>query len=497
MTRRTLDSLGWASSGAAAQTILQIGVLLALARLLSPDDFGVVGAATLVLGFTQIFWQLGVGPALIQRPTITREHIETAFTSSIILGLVFATGVFLAAPSISSFFGMERLTSVLRATTIVYVLGGLILVAESLLRRELRFKQVAIVQLSAYVAYGIVSIVFAILGAEVWALVAGYLAQAITEAVLVLKLSPHPKRLHLHRSVLRELLSFGSGVTAAQIANYVALQGDNFVVGKTLGAAPLGVYGRAYSLMTMPANLFSSAVDTVLFPAMAKVQNEPERLATAFRRSMAITALIGLPVSSLTFILAPEVVRVLLGDQWTGVIPLLQILAFGVFLRTGYKLGASVARAKGFVHRIAWRQGVYAVAVIAGSWIGSALFGLSGVAYAVLLALVLIFGLLTWLGLSATGLTLRSLVAVHIPPLLLASAVLVVAYLGARSMRSLDAPDIVTLVSVTAVSLGVAGALARWMPSTFLGEDGLWGVRTIGAYILGRLPGRRGKKAVS
>jgi len=497
MTRRTLDSLAWASSGAIIQTFLQIGVLLVLARLLTPQDFGVIGAATLVLGFTQVFWQLGVGPALIQRPAITREHMETAFTTSIILGLVFATGIFFASPAISDFFGMPRLLSVLRATTVVYLLGGISLVAESLLRRELRFKQVALIQLAAYVGYGVVSIALAILGAGVWALVGGHLTRATIETGLVLKNSPHPKRIFVHRSVLRELLSFGSGVTAAQIANYCALQGDNFVVGRMLGAGPLGVYGRAYNLMAMPANLFGSAVDTVLFPAMAKVQDEPTRFAAAFRRSMAVTALIGLPISALTFVLAPEIVQVVLGSQWTGAESALRILALGIFFRTGYKLGGSVARAKGLVHRIAWRQGVYAVTVVAGAWIGASTLELRGVAYAVLISLAVIFALLTQLALKASGLSVGSLIKANLPILLFTAVVLGVAYASAEVVRMVETPEILVLVSVTAVSVGIAAALGKWMPGLFLGEDGLWGLRTINSYAKQKLSARRGKKVTT
>ncbi|MGH2753433.1 MAG: lipopolysaccharide biosynthesis protein, partial [Actinomycetota bacterium] len=446
MTRRTLDSLAWSSSGALVQTVLQFGVLLVLARLLTPADFGVVGAATLVLGFSQVFWQLGVGPAIIQRPTIAREHVETAFTSSVVLGLVFATGMFFLAPVIAEFFRIPRLTSVLRVSTAIYLVRGGILVAESLLRRELHFKQIAIIQFSAYVAYGVVSITAAALGAGVWALVTGYIAQSLTEAILVLKSQPHSKRLHVHRSALREMLSFGSGITAAQIANYCALQGDNFVVGRLLGARSLGIYGRSYNLMAMPANLFASAVDTVLFPAMSRVQSEPQRLAAAFRRAVALTALVALPLSAITYVLAPEVVDVLLGEQWGGVVPVLRILALGIFFRTAYKLGASVARAKGKVHQIAWRQGAYGATVIGGAWIAGSAFGLRGVAWAVLASLGLIFVLLMHLALRVTGVSARDLLGLHLPPLVLSALILGVSQGAATLARSAEVPSFLILV---------------------------------------------------
>ena len=390
---------------------------------------------------------------------------------------------------IATFFDMPQLTSVLRVTTIVYLLGGLIVVAESLLRRELRFKLVSVIQLSTYAAFGIVSVVAAALNAGVWALVAGYMARSVVEALLVLECQPHSKRLRLDRTALRDLLSFGGGTTASQIANYCALQGDNFVVGRLLGASSLGIYGRSYSLMAMPANLVGSTADTVLFPAMAKVQDDPERLATAFCRSMAMTALIGLPVSALTFVLAPEIVSVVLGDQWNNVTSVLRILSLGVFFRMGYKFGGSVARARGRVFQIAWRQCVYAAAVVGGAWLGAWLLDLRGVAYAVLVALVLIFVLLMDLALRVTRVSCGALVRLHVPPLLLACVIFMVAEFTAWALRQLGAPDLVTLIVVSGASLLVATGAARLLPAVFLGDEGVSGVQTMGKFFAERCLG--------
>lgn len=491
MTDLTMDSLAWASFGAVGQVLLQVGVLLVLARLLTPEDFGVVALATLILGFTTFFWKLGVGPALVQRPMITTAHVETAFTCSLLLGATFMAGVLLSAPMIGRFFDAPRLIPVLRVTTIVYLLGGSIVVAESLLQRHMRFKLIAVIQLASYFMYGLVSIVAAVAGAHVWALVLGLVAQSATEAVLVLKSQPHTKRLRLQRRAFGQLLSFGGGNTIGEIANYCALQGDNFVTGRLLGTSALGLYGRAYNLMAMPANLFASAVDTVLFPAMARVQSEPARVAVAFRRSMAMTALIALPGSALTFVLAPEAVAVLLGDQWTPVVPILRILALGVFFRTGYKLAASVARAHGKVYQMAWRQAVYAILVVAGSWAGAHAYGIRGVAFAVLVALAVTFALFTSIALHLTNQSIFALMRVLVAPTWLALLTLAAAQSLALLLRGADSPPLLTSIGVLAATLSLVTLAARTWPNVFLGDEGRWGMRTLWTFTLGKLGKRQ------
>lgn len=479
LTRRALGGVAWAAWGKGATAASQLLVLAVLARLLAPADFGVVSAAMIVISFSGIFSKLGVGPALVQRPELEGRHLETAVTISILFGIVVGGCVALLAPLAAAFFRMPEVGSVLRVLAWLFPLHGITVVAESMALRGLQFRWLAKVDVLSFVCgYGLVGIACALAGFGVWALVAGQAAQSVLKTVALLRISPLPRRLALDRGAFNELMYFGGGFTVAKIANHIALDADNLVVGRWLGPAALGIYGRAYQLMAMPAKLFGNAVDDVLFPVLARIQNESERLAVAYRRGVALIALVMLPASIVLLILAPELVHLILGPNWGDVVGPFQVLAAGMLLRTSYKMSDSIARSTGAVYRRAWRQFVYAACVLLGAWVGKG-WGVTGVAVGVLGALAVNFLLMAHLSLAMARMTWWSFVAAHLPACFLGISSGGLAWAAATVMRGYGAPPLV-VVGVAAVGavLGVA-AIVFWSPRTILGEDGLWFLRTL------------------
>lgn len=486
LAHRTFAGFFWSLSGTGGQALLQVLVLAVLARLLTPADFGLVAVAIIVVNFTTTFSELGVGPAIVQRPRLEPRHERVGFTLTLLFGLVAFGAVQLAAPAISGLFRMEALTPVLRLVAVVFLLRSVAVIAEKLLQRELRFRVIAAVQVGSYaVGFGVVGVLLALLGFGVWALAFAYLVQATVAAALLLLVRPHPKRPSLERAAALELLTFGGGFTLARVFNQIALEGDNFVVGRWLGAAALGLYGRAYQLMTMPASLFGAALDKVLFPAMARLQHRRDLLATVYRRGVALIALLTLPASAVLFLVAPEFIAVLLGPGWEAVVPPFRVLVLGMLFRTSYKMSDSLARATGAVYRRAWRQGVYAAAVVAGAWIGRG-WGLTGVTVGVLVALSINFTLMAQLSLTLTDLRARDLVAVHLRALLPTVVLALAGGAAAALLRDAGAAPLLVLVGTGASALGAGLALLWAAPATTLGEDGLWTVRRLGAYLPAR-----------
>jgi PST family polysaccharide transporter len=474
MTHRTMSGMFWLLSGSGVQAVLRVAVIVVMARLLGPADFGLVAGALVLIDFVEVFSDLGVGLVIVQRHELEERHIRTGFTLSALLGLAFGAGLWLAAPAAAGLMRMEGLAPVLRVMALVFPVDSLSLVASALLQRDLQFRALARISVFAYAfGYGVVGISLALAGLGVWALVGAYLAQTLFVSVALLVVRPHPKRLCFDPRTLREMTYTGAGFSAAQVFNYVALKGDNAVVGRWLGAGALGVYTRAYGLMTMSVTIFGSAFDRVMFASLAKVQHERERLALALRRGVALITLVVLPSSALAFLLAPELIAVLLGPRWTEVVVPFQILAVGMLFRTGYKVSASVARAAGAVYRSAWRQGVYAVLVVAGALIGQ-YRGVPGVAAGVLVALAVFFALMAQLSVRLTSITWREYFAAHAPAACLMLLVGAEVWGVAAALRSFGAPAF----AVLAASLGVAGltflALLRLRPRLALGEDGLW-----------------------
>jgi O-antigen/teichoic acid export membrane protein len=478
LTRRTLSGLLWMGSGKAAFTLLQLGVLGVLGRLVTPADFGVVSAALVVIGLSTIVSQLGLGPAIIQRPQLEPRHLSTGFTTSLVMGFVVGGVIWLAAPLAGQFMRMEGVTPVLRALAWVFPLNAIGSVSSSLLYRDLAFSWLAKLDVISYgLGYGAVGVVTALLGWGVWALVAGQIAQALVKSAVLLARSPPPRKLSIEPQAFKDLAYFGGGFSVARLANYAAVYGDNVVTGRFLGPAALGYYGRAYSLMSAPAYAFGTVLDAVLFPAMAKVQDDPPRLAVAYRRGVALIALVVLPISATLILLAPEVIRVALGPQWTSAVVPFQILGIGMLFRTSYKMSDSIARSTGAVYRRAWRQIMYAGLVVVGSWIGQH-WGIVGVSWGALAALTINFIIMAALSLDVAQLTWGDFWRAHQPAVVLSLVSFPPVWAMTAAARALHLPSVVVL-SLAALVLLCACCLSAWsVPAVFLGSDGRWMLAT-------------------
>lgn len=477
---RTLTGALWTSAGESAGFVLHWAVFVVMARLLNAEDFGVFALALVVVGLGRLFGEMGLGPSIVQRNVLEEAHIRTAFTISVLLSVSVAAVVVLSAPFTASLLGTSELVPVIRVLATLFLLRGIGLTAGSLLQRDMQFPVLARADLISYfIGYGIVGIGLAFAGFGYWALVWAAIIQTLLENLQYFLLRPHPRRPTVERWALWDLLSYGAGASMGRLGNYLALKGDYIVTGRLLGVGPLGIYSRAYGLMSLPVGIYQNVASKALFSAVARVQGDRSRLATAHRRAAAATALLLLPTGVALSILAPEVVGVVLGGKWSEVVAPFQFMALGLFFRSGYNVGAAVSKGAGAVHRLAVRQWIYPVLIVVAAWLGAAR-GVTGIAGAVLVAIVLHFLMVTQLSLRCSSLTWKEFLVAHMPALTLA-ALLGASTWGVREvLESLHATDFVVLAG----SLGAEGVLAlilmRLFPRFVLGRDGIWFVNQIG-----------------
>lgn len=480
----------WTASSNGLNAVLKIVVLIVLARLLSPADFGIVSAALIVIGFSAIFSQLGLGPALVQRTQLEPRHISTAFAASVIIGLLLAGVIWVTAPDIARFFHMENSVDVLRALAWIFPIKGLSGVAECLVQRDLKFRWLATRDVLSYgLGYGLVGIALAWAGWGVWSLVIAQMTQTVLNTAILLAVRPPALRPLPSWRAFVELMNFGAGFTAARVANFMANQGDNLVVGRVLGPQALGIYTRAYQLMAVPTTLFGDVLDRVLFPTMAKVQNDPPRLAAAYLQAVASIALVMLPIGVVMTVLAPEVVVTLLGPKWVDVIPPFQVFAIGLLFRTSYKMSDSISRATGAVYRRAWRQAIYASLVFVGAWVGSR-WGVTGVSIGVLASLLINFFLMADLSLTVAHTTWRRFIEAHVPAILTAMLAGGTTWLSITLLRQSEAGPTLRLLGALLATTGAMG-LALWtIPRPLLGPYGMRMLSLLGSFLPRRVSGR-------
>ena len=462
LRHRTIKGLSWRLVSTVGNFVSNFAIGVVLARLLPPEDFGLVGLALVVVGFGKLFADLGLGPALIQRQHLTHRHIRVGFTLSVLMGLVLTVVVHVTAPWAAAFMKDARLTDILQVLAFTFLFSSLRIVSVALMSRQLDFRRIMIAELVSYgIGYGGVAIVLALLDFGVWSLVYGSLIQNALELVLAYGMVRHTLKPLFAPREAKELASFGAGISLASIVNYAALQGDYIVIGRVLGPGPLGLYTRAYNLMKLPLNYFVKVLSTVLFPAASKIQHEAGRFQRVYLTSLTFTNFASIPCLLFVVILAREIVIGIYGPAWAGAVVPLQVLAlFGIF-RASYNNAGAFLRAKGSVYKILLSQVIYCAGVIGGSWAAALWMGINGVALAVGLAILVMWLLITHFSNRATGTSLRDFWKVHVPGLVIAlpvgAACLSVKLLVGQLTTS---PLLILLASALAGAVAAVAALA-------------------------------------
>ncbi len=465
LTDSVISSVAWRFGSVIAIAGTQFFVSIVLARLIPPSQFGLMAFATVFTGLGMLFTELGVGASVVQRKDLAPGHVRVAWTISLFLGLALALILNLIAGFIPSIAGAPSPRPILRALSVGFFFSGMTVVSSALLRRRLAFRQLFMIDTASYLfGYVAVTLPLAFAGFDVWALVAGYLSSGLLTAVLTYARVRHPLRLGFKRREARELVGFGTGATISGLLNFLALNMDYFIVGRTLGAAPLGLYQKGYYLMALPLRYVARILSNVLFPAYSRMQQDRRALARSYLISMNVVFLVTLPAMMLTLVNATDIVSGLYGERWIGTAPVLRVLAvFGV-LRAMYHMGGTIAQATGRVYAEARREALYAALVVAGALVGSR-YGIVGVAWGVGLAILGMNVAMAQLVVSITSISWRRLGQAHLAGLVLGVIVLVIALVARRLLLPLELPDLMLSVADGVVASVPALICYRYLPA--------------------------------
>jgi len=385
LSAKTVSGATWSAVARAGQQGVSLLSTAILARLLPPSAYGLLGMATVVIGFIEIFKDLGTSSALIQRQELTHELTSSVFWANILLG-VLATGVSVGiAPWVAIFYREPQVTPVMAVLSISFVISSLSIVQGVLLTREMAFNKLARIELTATAVAAIVGISMAASGAGVWSLVALSLTSTIAGTILLWTALPWRPRRHLDWGELRSISAYSLNLSGFNIVNYFARNADNLLIGRYLGATALGYYSLAYRLMLYPLQNVSWVLGRVLFPAFAQIQHDNPRFRQAYLRVCAIIAAITFPLMLGMLVTAEPLVAAVLGSKWMPIVPLLMILALvGALQSVGTTVG-HIYMAKG---RTDWmfRWGLGAGALAVASFVAGLPWGITGVATAYAIA---------------------------------------------------------------------------------------------------------------
>ncbi len=392
LARATARAVAWNYLAWFLSKVLVLGTTAVLARLLTPDDFGIVGFATVAVAYLAVFRDLGLGGALIQRRDDVDEAADTVFTINLVLGAVLTAFAALAAPWIAGYFGEPRVTGLLRVLGLSFFVQSLGTTHLTLLQRDLAFRAKLIPDVGQAAVRMAVSIGTALAGWDVWALVAGQLAGVTASSVLAWVVIPWRPRLRPARRLVGPLSRFGAPLLGVDVIHTVVGNLDYVVVGKVLGAGALGLYTLAYRLPELLLLSVVGVLSKVFFPALATVQHDVERLRSGFFASIRYVQMFVVPVGLGLAVAAEPIVLVILGTEWLDAVPVVRVLAV-------FALVSSSMVADGDVYKAMGRPGILTrIAVLKLALLMPALsigvqHGLVGVALAHLVTAALVKGL--------------------------------------------------------------------------------------------------------
>jgi PST family polysaccharide transporter len=388
LRRKTITGVVWAGIGQFGSQAIHYVVLLVLAWLLSPEDFGLLGMAMVFILFIPPVGDLGLAAAIVQKKETRETALSTAFWANLVLSLLLAALTYVSAELIASFLGDVSAAPLLRVLSIIFPISALAIVPTALLVKELKFQQVTVRQFVGQIAFGVVGLVLAALGAGVWSLVGAAIAERLANTVTLWMLVTWRPRFAFSLPALRQLLSFGFYAMAASVFAKSIANIDYFVVGRWLGTEALGYYTLAFQLAVIPQRRLIGVLRRVAFPAFSLVQDDLERLKRGFLEGIQHLSVVLVLVGLLLAALGPWFIAAVYGPKWLPSARPLQVLAIaGIFY--GFDIAESfyfaAGRPKIRIGVIGLRLALFVIFVIA---FGLSL-GITGVAISLTLAVVL------------------------------------------------------------------------------------------------------------
>ncbi len=448
---------GAAATGAslAMRISLQLVSVVILARLLGPSQYGLVAMVVAVVGVADTVRDFGLSSAAIQAPELSTAQRSNLFWVNTGIGLALATVIFALASPIAAFYHEPRLVGITRVLATMFLLDGMMTQYRASLLRAMRFRVIAFADALAPMVALVGAIVLALLGAGYWALVSQQIVSSVVALLVVVWAGRWLPGRWRRGEPMRPFFRFGGHLLGSQIIGYVANNVDSLTIGHRFGAAPLGTYNRAFQLLMNPLNQVRSPSTTVALPVLSRATegDEFDRIVKRGQLVLAYPVALGL---ALVIGTARPLVDVLLGDQWTAVPPILQLLAVAGVLQTLAYVGYWVYLARGLTRQLMYYTLVTSAIKVTCILVGS-IWGVIGVAWGYMLAPAIAWPISLWWLSRITRLPVRDLLIGALRSIAIGAVVATSAF--AASQATAEARPVVSLLAGIAAGLAAAGVL--------------------------------------
>lgn len=316
-----------------------------LARLITPDEFGIVAIATVIISFFNIFSDLGIAPAIIQNKELSEKDLHHIFTFTIWLGIGISFLFFLSSWPISWFYKQHTLLTICQLLSVNLLFAAINIVPNALLYKGKEFKFIAYRSLVVQTIGGCIAIIAALSGAGIYALIINPILSSILLFIISFQKKPQKICRGLGLQAMRKIFSFSLYQFLFNIINYFSRNLDKLLIGKYMNMAELGYYEKSYRLMMLPLQNITHVISPVMHPVFSNFQNDLKKLSTSYEKVIRFLAFIGFPLSVLLWFCAREITLIIFGAQWEPSVPVFQILSMSVGIQIILSTSGSIFQA--------------------------------------------------------------------------------------------------------------------------------------------------------
>lgn len=373
-----------------ASIAIQLASTVILARLLTPDDYGIIAMVQAVTAFAGLLRDLGLSTAAIQKENLTDAQQSNLFWINVAVGLTLTVGLAAGSPLVARFYHKPAVLWVTVALSTSFLIDSLAAQSNALLIRNLWFGRQAAARISGALVTLSTSIILALYGLGYWALVWGPIAGALATTFLLFFLSPFRPGLPGRGTGVGDMLRFGAHITAFDFVNYFQRNLDNILIGRFWGSESLGFYSRAYALLLFPINKLRGPINAVAFPALSRLQNQPEDFRAYYLRVTSLLALLSMPLTAFFFVASKPIIEIVLGSKWLAVAPIFSWLALAAFHQPASGFVGSLLLSLGRGRRY-FQCGLFNAAVLSACFVIGLPWGAKGVAMAYAIGNYVIF----------------------------------------------------------------------------------------------------------
>ena len=380
-----VTGLKWSTFAKIFKQFFQFIVLIVLAKLLSVEDFGLVGTTMIYIGFLQIIQDLGISSAIIQKDEISKILFSTIFWVNVLFGIILSLIVIILAPFIASYYSEPRLVLIMSVIAVSFIISSFTIAQRALLEKKLKFNILSKIEIAGSLIGGVVGIVMALLHFGVWSLIFQAITNITVSSIMLWIFSDLKPNFAFSLKEIKSVASFSLNLTGFNILNYFVRNSDYFFISSFLGMEALGFYSLAYRIMLYPIQNITQIISRVMFPIYSKIKHNNLRFRKIYTKVANAIAIITFPMMLGLMSVSDYFVPVVLGEKWKPLIGLLLILAPLGLIQSVYTTAGSIFLAKG--HTNTWfKWGIFTSVIFVTGFYFGLQWGIMGVAYAYLIS---------------------------------------------------------------------------------------------------------------